>query len=190
MTNLRSFFVMITVAVGIVILGAAAFVFTASYNVAATDPHSRLMQWMLHTTMHRSVTARANSIHPPAQFTQEQVREGALEFGEMCAPCHGAPGKERGEMGKGLNPSPPDLAEVGSEWSSAEIFWIVKNGIKMTGMPAFGPTHPDDLLWSIVAFVRQLPQVTPEDYKKIENTLSQKHPTNEHEHTHEHDHQH
>lgn len=190
MTQLRSFLVIITVTGGILILGAAAFVFTATYNVAATDPHSRLMQWILHTTMHRSVSARANSVHTPAQFTQEQAREGALEFAEMCAPCHGAPGKERGEIGMGLNPLPPDLVEVGPGWSSAEIFWIVKNGIKMTGMPAFGPTHSDDILWSIVAFVRQLPHVTPEDYKKLENTPPQGRPASEHEHPHEHDHQH
>jgi mono/diheme cytochrome c family protein len=104
----------------------------------------------------------------------------------MCAACHGAPGKERGEIGKGLNPSPPNLAEVASSWSSAELFWILKNGIKMTGMPAFGPTHSDARLWSIVAFVMQLPKLTPDDYKKMG------HPASKHEHQEEdrHDHQH
>jgi len=185
MTHARTL-AMIIIVLGIAVLGGTIVIFMGGYNVAATSPHSGLMKWILHTTMQHSVSARASSVHAPAQFTEEQVQEGSLEFGEMCAGCHAAPGKERGEIGKGLNPSPPNLAEVGSSWSSAELFWILKNGIKMSGMPAFGPTHSDARLWSIVAFVMQLPKLTPDDYKKMG------HPASEHEHQHEdrHDHQH
>src|SRR5215470_9081950 len=174
------------IALAILIIGGATFLLVGGYNVAATAPHSALTAWILHTTMERSVSARAKSITAPAQFIQEQIREGALDFGEMCVECHGAPGKERGEVGKGLNPSPPDLVHAVSHWSSAELFWIVKNGLKMTGMPAFGATHSDDRLWSIIAFVQQLPKLTPEDYKKIE------HSGDGHSHIHQdmHDHQH
>lgn len=180
--------VKVIIALAILVFAGAAFVFTGLYNVAATEPHSALTQWIFHTTMHRSVSMRANSIRAPSQFTPEQVQQGALEFGEMCVTCHGAPGEERGEIGKGLNPSPAVLAETVSEYSSAEIFWILKNGIKMTGMPAFGPTHTDEVLWSIVAFVEKLPQLSPENYKKLGNSTEQKHPTDEHEHQHEHRH--
>ena len=176
----------IIIVLGIVIIGGAGFLFMGGYNVAATAPHARLTQWILHTTMERSVSARANSIHAPVQFTQEQISEGALDFGEMCVECHGAPGKERGEVGKGLNPSPPDLAHAVARWSSAELFWIVKNGIKMTGMPAFGPTHSDDRLWSIVAFVRQLPKLTPKDYEKTQHSAEG--PGHMHEDGHDHQH--
>jgi len=134
--------------------------------------------------MQRSVSERAKSVQAPTQFTEEQTKEGALDFSEMCVGCHGAPGEERGEIGKGLNPSPPSLAEVVPSWSSAEIFWILKNGIRMTGMPAFGPTHSNDRLWSIVAFVKQLPKMTADDYKKMGQ------PSREHEHQHEHNHNH
>jgi mono/diheme cytochrome c family protein len=176
----------ILVAAAIAILGTVTFVSMGGYNVAATQQDSGLMRWLLHTTMQRSVSQRARSVQVPAQFTEEQRREGALDFSEMCVGCHGAPGEERGEIGKGLNPSPPNLAEVIPNWSSAEVFWILKNGIRMTGMPAFGPTHSDARLWSIVAFVMQLPKMTSDDYKKMGPS------PREHEHQHEdgYDHQH
>ena len=173
-------------------LAAASFIYSGVYDVAASEPHSAVSQWVLHTTMRRSVSARAKSVDAPAQFSQDQVRAGGSEFREMCVDCHGAPGQERGEVGKGLNPSPPDLAEAGSSWSSAEIFWILKNGIKMTGMPAFGPTHSDDVLWSIVAFVKQkLPQLTPEDFKSLGSGERSPTPAGDHAHGHDHnDHDH
>ena len=172
--------------IGIAILVGASLVLIGAYNVAATHPHTQLTRWLLYTAMQRSVSLRASSINAPAQFTPEQVKDGFSEFSEMCVTCHGAPGKERGEIGKGLNPPPPDLARVASTWSSAEVFWIVKNGIKMTGMPAFGPTHSDARLWSIVAFVKQLQQMTPEDYDKMESAPHQphEHPPDDHEHEH------
>jgi mono/diheme cytochrome c family protein len=145
----------------IIAFAGAAFVFSGGYNVAATDAHAGLTRWVLNTAMERSVSSRATSVKAPAQFTDEQVKSGFSEFNEMCVGCHGAPGKERGETGKGLNPSPPDLVQHASHWSNAEVFWIIKNGIKMTGMPAFGPTHSDDRLWTLVAFVKKLPQLSP-----------------------------
>jgi len=63
-----------------------------------------------------------------------------------------------------MRPQPPDLSEAAAEWTPQEIFWIVKHGVKMTGMPAFGPSHGDDTLWNVAAFVKQLPAMTPERY--------------------------
>jgi mono/diheme cytochrome c family protein len=104
----------------------------------------------------------------------------------MCVYCHGAPGKEASDIGQGLHPSPPNLAEIAQRWKNSELFWIVKNGINMTGMPAFGPTHADDTIWNIVGFVRQLPHLTAEDYSGIEkrDTESHEHDTESHEHDH------
>jgi mono/diheme cytochrome c family protein len=88
----------------------------------------------------------------------------------MCVGCHGAPGKDPSEIGKGLRPRPPDLAKAALQLDKGELFWIVKNGIKMAGMPAFGATHRDRTIWNIVGFVQeQLPNLTAEQYQDLAN---------------------
>jgi len=155
-------------ALAVVLLGGFLFGMSGVFNVAATDPHSDFARWMMHTTMRRSVAMRASGITAPETFTDAQARSGFDEFSAMCAGCHGAPGKMRSMAGKGLNPRAPDLAIVANDWDNRSLFWIVKNGVKMTGMPAFGPTHDDKTVWDIVAFVRQLPDMTSEQYARFE----------------------
>ncbi len=144
-----------------------AFIYSWIYNVAATAPHNPAIRWALHTTMHNSVTARAEDITAPQRFDEDQVRKGLEHFGETCVECHGAPGVKPSEVGRGLRPEPPDLAEAVKEWAPPQLFWIVKNGVKMTGMPAFGPTHTDEDLWAVVAFLGRLPDMSPEDYRAM-----------------------
>jgi mono/diheme cytochrome c family protein len=96
----------------------------------------------------------------------------------MCVTCHGAPGKERGDIGKGLNPRPPHLSEASKFWSAGELFWIVKHGVRMS----FGPTHSDDRIWSIVSFLTQLAKMTPEQYEQMEQTLAPDHHERSHKH--------
>lgn len=168
------------VAVIIVIGGALAAILSGAFNVAATNPDSAMTTWILHTTMKRSVAVRSSAIVAPDSFTEAQVRAGSNEFRAMCAGCHGAPGRMRSAAGKGLRPRAPDLAVVAGEWSNANLFWIIKNGIKMTGMPAFGPTHDDRTLWNIVAFVRQLPNMTAEHYQRFADEAAAAGPEHEH----------
>lgn len=149
---------------------AAAFLFSGAFDVAATRPHTAFGRWVLATTTHISITRRGADISAPDHFTPEQVQEGFSQFNAMCVTCHGAPGKERDEIGKGLNPRGPDLADSARHWDAAHLFWIVKNGIRMTGMPAFGPTHSDEDIWSIVAFVEQLPNMTAQQYANLEKS--------------------
>jgi mono/diheme cytochrome c family protein len=145
----------------------AAVIYGGVYNVAATEPHAAWGEWILDTAMQRSVALRAAAVSAPDRFSDEDVRSGVQVFDGKCAPCHGAPGRERGEIAKGMRPQPPDLSEASRRWSNAELFWIAKHGIRMTGMPAFGPTHDDRQLWTVVAFVRRLPDMTPEQYKRM-----------------------
>jgi mono/diheme cytochrome c family protein len=98
----------------------------------------------------------------------------------MCTGCHGGPGIERNEIGKGLSPQAPDLSQVAKAWSPAQLFWIVKNGVKMTGMPSFGATHDDGELWDIVAFLDTLAGLTAEQYQNMRQHVSAEH----HEHGH------
>jgi len=114
--------------------------------------------------MHRSVAVRAEKIAIPARLTEQQVQLGGSHVRENCIMCRVVSGTEPSDVAKGLNPEPPRLAKLASHRTKVELFWIVKNGIKMTGMPAFGLTHEDKDIWAIVAFVSSLPKLSPEEY--------------------------
>lgn len=149
-------------------LGTLLFPYTGFYNVAATEGHSGLEEWYLSTLSRRSIQAHAGGIEvPPALTDSGMVANGAWSFGQMCQTCHGAPGINRSVTGDGLTPSPPSLSETAPNWELEELFWIVKNGIKMAGMPAYGPTHTDEELWELVGFVEQLPEISPEQYAEF-----------------------
>ncbi len=143
---------------------ALAFLFSGAYDVAADSPHTGVTRWALHALMDRSVETRASSVEGVAPTDPEALRHGFGEYDEMCVTCHGAPGVERGSIGKGLNPEPPDLGADDAETDDAELFWIVDHGIKFTGMPGFGDTHSAETVWAIVAFVKQLPGMSAARY--------------------------
>jgi mono/diheme cytochrome c family protein len=114
-----------------------------------------------------SIKVRAAGIEAPAGLDNEShIVKGVEHFAEYCAVCHGAPGVPQGDLAEGLNPRPPNLVTAARFYTSAELFWIVKHGVKMTGMPSWGD-HSDDELWATVAFVRKLPGMTEQDYAKL-----------------------
>lgn len=147
-----------------------AVVYSGGYNVAASYPHGPIASWLLETTMDRSVEARAASVStPPADLDSRRTR-GARHYQAMCVECHGAPGVKPDELAKGMLPSPPDLEKSISDLNTKEIFWIVKNGVRMTGMPAWGKVDDDQKIWDVVAFVKSLPQLSPKDYRTMVGT--------------------
>lgn len=154
----------------IVLLAGSALltVFTGGYNVAATQRHNQVVGWALDTTMHNSVERRAGDIATPPEFTRAMIESGASEYKECCAHCHGGVGKGRADWVAGMRPHPPALARTANQWSEREVFWMVKHGIKMSGMPAFGPNHDDQTLWNITAFVKAMPNMTAEEYASFE----------------------
>jgi mono/diheme cytochrome c family protein len=154
----------------LVIVAFLIFIYTGTYNVAATKPHTELALWVLNITKEQSVKSHSKGITVPNLDEKSLIEKGFHEYEEMCVGCHGAPGVDPSEIGEGLNPEPPDLSEEAEEMSPAELFWITKNGIKMTGMPAFGPTHSDEELWTIVAFLKRLPELSPEQYQAMQET--------------------
>ncbi|SDY95824.1 c-type cytochrome [Citreimonas salinaria] len=141
--------------------------YTGAYNVAATDTHADAVRWTLDTTMRRSVASRAEDILLPGTVPQDMLAEGAQHYAASCAHCHGGPGVEPSEWSRGMRPEPPHLVEAAAEWEPKEIYWIAENGIKMSGMPAFGRHHGPEELLTIAAFVSQLPGMSPEDYATI-----------------------
>ncbi len=156
-----------TCALGLLAVVGVATAYSGIFDVAASTPHSAFERWLLGATMKRSVVAMAASVGDPPPFTDGMIKDGFAHYDDMCRVCHGAPGLDRSEIGKGLNPRPPDLSRAVKEWSPRQLFWIVKNGIKMTGMPSFGATHDDDEVWSIVAFIEKVPEMSAEQYQRI-----------------------
>lgn len=157
-------------AAGLLVLGAlagVAVVYTGAYDVAATEPHNPLTRWALGTNFHRAVGQRATEAVPPGGLTPEMIAAGAGEYQAMCQHCHGGPGQDRAEWTAGMLPRPPQLAEAAAQWQPREVFWLIRNGVKMTGMPAFGPTHDAQTIWNITAFVKALPTMTPDRYTAL-----------------------
>src|SRR4051794_22237912 len=151
----------------IALLGSAGLVYFRSYNVAASDPHWSLTQQILDAVKTRSIRAHAAGIQvPPDLDKPETLVMGVEHFAAHCAVCHGGPGVPKGDIGKGLYPAPPDLAQATKHLSDAEMFWIIKNGIKMTGMPSWSD-HSDEEIWATVAFLKKLPGMTTEEYAKL-----------------------
>lgn len=138
-------------------------------NVSAMNEPSGFIKWVLSSTMERSVESHSEGIKVPDLENEAMINEGAEHYIEMCQGCHGAPGMEDTEMAKGLEPKAPHLYEMenSEEFEPAEAFWIIKNGIMMTSMPAWGVTHPDEKIWDIVSFLKKLPEMSSEEYSKL-----------------------
>jgi mono/diheme cytochrome c family protein len=152
-----------------------AFGIYGGYNVAADEPHSAVVLWLANTTRMHSIASHAQGIALPISFvSDQQVRAGAAEYAEMCSSCHLAPGGDRSEISLGLYPRAPELMK-GSSLTPGEEFWVIKHGIKMTGMPAWGATHSDKIIWSIVAFLQKLPSLSPEQYKALTKDAAEEH---------------
>jgi mono/diheme cytochrome c family protein len=150
--------------VSVVVLGGLMLIYSGTYNVAATEPHWTLTHWIVGVTKLRSIKAHAAGISAPPNLSDDgEVAEGIEHFAAHCVICHGAPGVPRGDIALRLYPSPPDLTGVSETYGPGELFWIVKNGIKATGMPAWRD-HSDDELWTIVAFLRKLPAISAQGY--------------------------
>lgn len=156
--------------VGTILVAIAVWltvVYTGAYNVAASDQHADAIRWTLDTTMHRSVASRAGGIELPESPSRELIAEGAGHYAESCVYCHGAPGQDPTEWSRGMRPEPPHLVKAAAEWRPEEIHWIVSNGIKMTGMPAFGGHHSPEEIVALTAFVSALPGLSADDYTTL-----------------------
>lgn len=158
-----------TVAVAAVTGGAV--VFGGFYNVSATTGHAKPLEFVLRKTMESSVERHARSVARPDGVSMHDRDYAARFFGHYdaaCATCHGAPGRDPDPWIVIYPPAPPltDSAVVG-RWSDEQLFWILKHGIRDTGMMALGPTHSDADIWGVTAFVRQLPEMSPAEYAAL-----------------------
>jgi len=164
---MRSVIATLAAVIVLVVLAGTAFGYSGAYYVGADQPHWSITSWLLNEARTRSIRAHASDIAVPTGLDDPaRIVAGVAHFTDHCVVCHGAPGVEGSDIGKGLYPRPPNLADAARHYTPAELFWIVKHGIKMTGMPAWGD-HSDDELWATVALIEKLPGMTDQDYAKL-----------------------
>jgi mono/diheme cytochrome c family protein len=150
-----------------VCIGAATFFFGGFYSVAATAEDPPVVTWALTQVRNASINRYALDQPPSSNNDATSVQAGAKAFAAPgCTNCHGGPGVAWLKLSEGLHPDPPDLTEIVDHRSPAQLFWVVKNGINMTGMPSFALAGAKDQeIWQIVAFLKKLPTVSEADYK-------------------------
>ncbi|MDB5406650.1 MAG: cytochrome [Rhodospirillales bacterium] len=164
---MRTFVAAVAAVLLLAVLGGIVLVYSGAYDVAANNPHWAVTRWVMETARMRSIKAHAAGIAaPPGLGDQMRIVMGTDHFAAHCAVCHGAPGVPKDDIAEGLYPQPPDLALTAKLYSDAELFWILKHGIKMTGMPSWSD-HSDDELWATVAFLRKLDGMSEQDYGRL-----------------------
>lgn len=161
MKTLSSALIVLLVVGGVAIGG---IVWSGTVNVAADEPHSRLVHWVLETARERSIAARASAIEVPDLTAAELLRKGSGNYAAMCEGCHLRPGLAESELRRGLYPQPPALA-AREPGNPARDFWVIKHGLKATGMPAWGLSMDDRTIWGMVAFLQSLPGQSAADYQ-------------------------
>ena len=146
--------------------GVGVFIWSGIYNPGADSPHWKLTYLLLQAAREEAVERHASTVALPRDLDDAQlILKGAGQYAAMCTGCHLAPGMQDSEIRPGLYPQPPNLSKVSVE--PREAFWVIKHGIKMSAMPAWGTTHDDATIWSMVAFLLRLPGMTPDQYKAM-----------------------
>jgi hypothetical protein len=162
----------------LVVLGigtATTVMYSGVVDVAADEPHSDLVYWFLEETRENAIKKAAQDIVVPDLSDPELLLTGGIDYEFMCSSCHLKPGQRESDMSLGLYPTPPNLSlspesnEGQEHGDTAQVdrktFWVIKHGIKASGMPAWGKTHDDERIWAMVAFIKRLPTLTPEQYQ-------------------------
>ncbi len=155
--------------IAVLAVGAAAafalFVSTGAYNFAADEPHTAAVSALLETMRERSIETRAGGLQSPDLSETARIVQGAGNYNAMCVGCHLAPGMAESELSKGLYPAPPNLSTEQVE--PGQAFWVIKHGIKASGMPAWGKSMSDEYVWNMAAFLQKLPELDEGRYKDM-----------------------
>lgn len=157
--------IVVSIVLAVIAIGLGTIAYSGVYDVGADDHHWPVTLYLLQAVRDRSIRVRSDSLKVPGLNDPQLVLQGAGQYAAMCAGCHLAPGVRDSEMRSGLYPQPPNLSQVRVDPRSA--FWVIKHGIKMSAMPAWGASHGDAAIWSLVAFLQKLPVLTPRQYKDI-----------------------
>ena len=164
MRNMRQL-IKLSVVMLLIILTLAIYIWSGSYTIGADIPHWPITARMMMLMRSRAIAHQARDITVPNLNDPQLILRGAGQYAAMCTACHLAPNMKNSELRAGLYPQPPDLTQVRIDPRIA--FWVIKHGIKMSGMPAWGATHDDATIWSMVAFLQKLPDLSLQQYQDI-----------------------
>jgi len=165
--QIRRYHRVLLVFLGVLFASGLLFAWSGVYSVAATQGHYPFFRWFLAYALRQSVETHTSGIRAPPLDDLAMVQRGAGHYQGGCAPCHGAPGYARNPITRRMLPEPPYLPDVIGNWNQAELFWIVKHGIKYAGMPAWAAPDREDEVWSVVAFLQRLPGMDPATYRQL-----------------------
>lgn len=152
---------------------AAVWIWSGTYDIGQDSPHWGVTRSVIATFRDHSTEHHAQGIQVPNLDDPKMIAAGAQHYAENCAMCHLAPGMPDSEIRHGLYPKPPNLTRFAPD--PAEAFWIIKHGIKFTGMPAWGPTHSDAMIWDMVAFLQKQPRMSEAEFRKLTANASEAH---------------
>lgn len=179
MLTLSAFIKSLVIILIIALLCFGAFLYSGLYPMGADVPHNQLTYRLLEILRERSVARAAAKVDVPGDLnTSDRLLFGGADYNDMCAGCHLKPGTIKSDFTAGLYPTPPNLTGSGEDHGHARggeshgdeaakkrQFWIIKHGIKASGMPAWGPTHSDERIWNMVAFLQRLPELSEAQYQ-------------------------
>ncbi|CAB3749587.1 c-type cytochrome [Paraburkholderia humisilvae] len=161
----------VATAVALLVLSIAAgfaFIYSGIYNVSASSKDNPIVAWMLHRTYEASLHRYGGKDVAPADLMSlENIRAGARLYDSTCALCHGAPGQPLSPVGQGIQPSAPSLLAATRRNNPPLMFWVIKHGVNMTAMPAFGKTQSDDTIWQLTAFLYKGRGITKDQYDAL-----------------------
>jgi cytochrome c553 len=149
------------------VVGALALGVSGLVDISARSGHWPITYWVLHTAMRRSVETHAAHLEAPPLDEPGLVLRGAGHYATGCAPCHGGPGDHERPIPLSMSPESPFLPRRVERWTPEQLFWIVRNGVKFTAMPAWAAPERDDEVWAVVAFLLRLPQMTRKEYDAL-----------------------
>ena len=164
----------IIVFLALVAAAGAAFVWFGVFNISARVPHWDITVEAIEIMRDRSIIVNSRGVATPAPG---DPAKGAPLYHEACLHCHGAPGVSADPFSQGLYPAPADLlsGSIQKEWNGAQLYWIAENGLKLTGMPAFGSTYEKGEIEAVIAFVQRLPKISPAEYQQMAGSDQHEH---------------
>jgi mono/diheme cytochrome c family protein len=150
-------------------LAVAVFIYSGVYDIGADDHHTKPVLAVIETLRDRSISVRAESISVPSLEDPAQIAAGAARYSMLCVGCHLAPGVDKSALRPGLYPHPPNLVQEDIP-EPRRAFWTIKHGIKMSAMPAWGKSLDDAAIWELVAFVRQMPNMSADTFQGLSSS--------------------
>ena len=159
----------LAILVALAVAGGLLLAWSGLVSVAASSGHYAITTWFLHYTMRQAVKTQSSLVEVPSGVLDDagQVALGAVHYADGCAPCHGAPGEPRSPLVLAMTPPPPWLPRVIPTWDTEALFWIVRHGVKYSGMPAWPAQARADEVWAVVAFLRALPDLDAATYRRL-----------------------